>query len=129
MKAPAISKWKTNTYRRAYRARAPFVTANKLDLIRAKEQGCACGYKGVAITFLTPPGQRGPSSVLLCSRATFIKAMVASELVCYNCAFERRERKKVEATRRVVIHNTSTSMLQQALAQEAGSHKDANIAQ
>lgn len=121
MKDPEIQRLHTKTYRREYRKRAPFLIANRLDLIKDKEKGCTCcGYKGPAIMYMaTPDAPRSPCTLTTVSRTSFLKALDGSKRVCYNCYIEQRGTGGRPRKQRVLVRGTITSSLQAALAVDA----------
>jgi len=129
MKTPDIAVRNTKTSRRAYRDRAPFIIANRLDLILAREKGCTlCGYKGKAITFVaTEAAPRSPATLTTVSRTSFLKALAGSKMMCYNCAVEGRGDGGRPRKRCVSVCRIDTSSLQAALALESALQGDKGV--
>jgi hypothetical protein len=87
----------------------PFVIRNKAKLDKRKfEEGCyKCGYKGPAIYFLQPDGDRSCAQDLYVSEKKFLQKLRLARAVCYNC---HREEIKPEAPKHKVsckvVHST-----------------------
>ena len=111
-----IQKESSKTALRAQRAKAPFIVANRLDLMKAREAGCACGYRGSSMVFRMPPeSPRSPASLITVSRTQFLKGLAVSKMMCMNCAGELRGRIGRKPKGRPLVRGVDTSSLQREL--------------
>ena len=70
----------------------PFAARNRAALDEAtRTSSChRCGYSGVALLFVPPPGQKSAARLVQSSEAAFQRAMKRSKPTCLNCACELR---------------------------------------
>jgi hypothetical protein len=87
-----------------------YVTRNKLTLHNRKfEKGCdRCGYKGEAIYFIQPDGERSCAQDLYVSEKLFLKKLHQATALCYNCRREAMPPKVVRKRSCKVVHSTPT---------------------
>ena len=86
----------------------PFVERNKEALRQRKhEKGCdRCGYKGPAVYFFQPDGQRSCAQDVYVSERIFLTKLKQARALCFNCHCEESPPKFVTKKSCKVVHST-----------------------
>lgn len=86
----------------------PYVERNKAAMRKRKfEGGCdRCDYKGDAIYFIQPDGERSCAQDLYVSEKLFLAKLAKATALCFNCNHAERPPKFVTKKSCKVVHST-----------------------